>query len=138
MSDKNKTTKLFSFRLDVTLMEKVRQRAEQEELTVTQLVHRYLKAGVGEAPQKTNSVHSSKAAILTQLVKLLSDGEGAVPDEYSPKIQGELETITQQIENIGQQMNSLSQQVAQLTASANSNESPDLSCQPNSSSHQML
>jgi hypothetical protein len=138
MPDKNKTTKLFSFRLDVALMEKVRQRADQEELTVTQLVHRYLKDGVGEAPQKTNSVYSSKAAILTQLVRLLSDSEGVVPEECPPKIQGELATITQQIENIGQQMNSLSQQVAQLTANANSNKSHDLSCPPNSSSHQML
>ena len=114
MSDKNKTTKLFSFRLDVALMEEVRQIAEQEELTVTQLVHKYLragvKAGVNETPQKTNSIHSSKAATLTQLVRLLSDGEGAIPDECPPQIRGELETITQQIETIGQQMNSLSKQ----------------------------
>jgi hypothetical protein len=123
MAVKNKTTKLYSFRLEVELMDKIRQKADEEGYTATQLVSKYLKAGVGEVSEKSNSAHTNRTAILKALFRLLSDNSDSEPDELLLRLLSgnestrtdELEALNQRFEVFGQLMNDLGKQVEQLT-----------------------
>lgn len=113
MADTTKTTKLYSFRLDIDLIDKIRKQAEDADLTLTQLVQRYLKAGANndplqEQPQPSSSSNNlSRAALLQSLVQLLATPEIHLPEAQST----DLKALTQEIEQLRQKVEQFEQKL---------------------------
>jgi antitoxin component of RelBE/YafQ-DinJ toxin-antitoxin module len=112
MTDKSKSTKLYSFRLDIELVDKLREKADEQDLTLTQIVQRYLKSGLytdslpSEAPVHSNNF--SKADLLQVLVKILAKPETQSQESSSSD---SLKELTQEIEKLGQRMEQLEQRL---------------------------
>jgi hypothetical protein len=118
------TIKPYSFRLDIALMDRVRQKAEAEEISVTQLVRKYLQEGVEKSVEEAtySSDNSRKIGILQAIAQIVSSPEAEEDKirslESREEFKGELKTILDKIchleMKVDERVNALESQIEQL------------------------